>query len=125
MIETECEHAGECSACGAHIEPGLLSLSEAGVLGDLIRGVQASAKLRYYQFGGRDADRPLVVTMRAFTQDGGGFISDKEDIRGAYVWCSGFLERWLKVSDLVKALDNIYGKHGLDNPMAVIEFDKE
>jgi hypothetical protein len=63
--------------------------------------------------------------MRAFTHDDGGFIDDKEDVRDAYVRCSGFMEHWFKVSDVITALDNMQGKHGLDNPMAVIEFDKE
>lgn len=99
-----------------------LTLNQAGLLGDLIRGVQAKSKLRWYQFGSRDADHPLVVVMRSFTHDGGGFISDKEDVRDAYVWCSGFMERWFKVSDVINALDNIQGTHGMEEPMAVIEY---
>lgn len=124
MPET-CECAGECSACGAHIEPQVLTLNDAGLLADLIRGVQANAKLRWYQFGTRDTEHPLIVSMRAFTHEGGGFISEKEDIRDAYVWCSSFLEHWLKVSNIIKALDNLNGKHGLENPIAVIDYDKE
>jgi hypothetical protein len=99
-----------------------LTLNDADLLADLIRGVQARAKLRWYQFGTRDADHPLIVSMRAFTHNGGGFISEKDDIRDAYVWCSGFMERWLSVAELLTALDNLQGKHGLENPMAVIEY---
>jgi hypothetical protein len=102
--------------------PWVLTLNDAGLLSDLIRGVQAKAKLRWYQFGTRDADHPLIVTMRAFTYDGGGFIREHDDVLNAYVWCSGIFERWIKVSDIIKALDNLQGKHGLENPMAVIEY---
>jgi hypothetical protein len=117
----------ECNMCGAAFPvnvPRVLTLNKAGLLADLIRGVQAGAKLRWYQFGTRDADHPLIVTMRAFTYDGGGFIREDDDVRDAYVWCSGFMERWLKVSDIITALDNMDGKHGLEEPMAVIEHDE-
>jgi len=100
----------------------ILSLNDADLLGQLIRGVQAKAKLRWYQFGTRDADHPATFTLRAFTYDGGGFIRNDDDVRDAYVWCSGIFERWLKVSDIITAMDNLGGKHGLDNSMAVIEF---
>jgi hypothetical protein len=61
------------------------------------------------------------MVMRAFTHDGGGFLSEKDDIRDAYVWCSGFTERWFKVTDLIEALDNLDGKHGDTNPIATID----
>lgn len=105
--------------------PRVLALNDAELLADLIRGVQAGAKLRWYQFGTRDADHPLIVTMRAFTHIGGNFISEKDDIRDEYVWLSGFTERWINIDDIIKALDNMQGKHGLENPMAVIDYPKE
>jgi len=110
------------AAAGPPPKERILSLNDAELLGQLIRGVQAGAKLRWYQFGTRDADHPLIVTMRAFTYDGGNFIRETDDVRDAYVWCSGIFERWLKVSDIITALDNIDGKHGMENPMAVIEY---
>jgi hypothetical protein len=113
------------AAAGPPPKERILTLNDASLLADLIRGVQAGAKLRWYQFGTRDADHPLIVTMRAFTHYGGNFVSETDDVRDEYVWCSGFTERWLKVDDIIKALDNMDGRHGLDNTMAVIEFDKE
>ena len=103
----------------------ILTINQAGLLADLLRGVQAGAKLSYYQFGTRDADHPLIVVMRAFTHNGGGFISEKDDVRDAFVWCSSFIEHWFHVEHLITALDNIDGKHGLDEPMAIIDYDKE
>ena len=120
--------AVECNMCGARYDvnaPRPLTLNQAGVLADLIRGVQAGAKLRYYPRGADDADHPMVQSLRAFTHDGGGFISEHDDVRDAYVWTSGFMEHWFKVEDLITALDNIQGTHGLDKPMAVIDYDKE
>lgn len=99
-----------------------LTIEQAGVLADLLHGVERCLKMRYYPFGSRDADHPLEVSLRAFTHNGGGIYFDG-DIRDAYVWTSGLMERWFKVSDLITALDNIDGKHGLDNPIAII--DKE
>jgi len=117
---------GECASTIAQLkieaEHLKLSLNDAGLLGDLIRGVQAGAKLRWYQFGVRDTDHSMIFTMRAFTYNGGGFLRDEEDVRNAYVWCSDIFERWLKVSDIITALDNIEGKHGMENPMAFIEY---
>jgi hypothetical protein len=108
----------------ADIERRKLTLNQAILLGELIEDVGRKDKLNWYQFGSRDADHPLTMVMRAFTHDGGGFISEKDDIREAYVWCSGFMERWLKVSDIITALDNLDGKHGEENPIATIG-DKE
>lgn len=99
----------------------VLTINDSILLGDLHRGVERGLKLRYYQFGTRDVDHPLVVTMRAFTYDGGNLYPHDADIRDAYVWCSGFMERWFKVDELIKALGNIDGKHGLEEPMAVID----
>jgi hypothetical protein len=119
-----------CPICSAQLSRDLkvsdqpLTLNEACLLGELIRGVEVNAKLNWYQFGSRDADHPLTMVMRAFTHDGGGFIGPDEDIREAYVWCSGFMERWFKVADIIKALDNLDGKHGDTNPIATIG-DKE
>ena len=88
-------------------------------------GASWRRKLRYYPRGADDADHPMVQSLRAFTHDGGGFISEHDDVRDAYVWTSGFMEHWFKVEDLIMALDNIQGTHGLDKPMAVIDYDKE
>jgi hypothetical protein len=113
----------ECNMCGAEfpIKRLTLTLNHADLIGVIMRGVSGNAKLNWYQFGGRDADHPLTMVMRAFTHDGGGFLSEKDDIRDAYVWCSGFTERWFKVTDLIEALDNLDGKHGDTNPIATIE----
>ena len=96
------------------------------MLADLIRGVQAGAKLRYYPRGADDADHPMVQSLRAFTHDGGGFISEHDDVRDAYdadLWVRGALR--FKVEDLIMALDNIQGTHGWTSPLAVIDYDKE
>ena len=99
----------------------ILTINQSIVLSNIHHGVERCLKLRYYPFGTRDADHPLIMSMRAFTYDGGNLYPHDADIRDAYVWCSGFMERWFKVSDLITALDNMQGKHGLENPMAVIE----
>ena len=108
----------------------ILSLNRAGLLADLIRAVESSnkqsgVKLRYYPFGS-DTDKPAEYVLRAFTHDGGGFLREDEDVRDAYVWCSGIFEHWFKVEELLDALDNTTsGRHGMDKPMAAIDFDKE
>lgn len=120
--------AVECNMCGMRHPvnvPRVLTLNQADLLGGLIRAVQAGVKLRYYQFGSRDADHPLEVVLRAFTHNGGGFLSETDDVRDEFVWCSGFIEHWLHVDHLLKALDNIDGKHGLDNPIAIIDYPEE
>ena len=99
----------------------VLTINQSMLLGDIHRGVERGLKLRYYQFGTRDADHPLVQVMRAFTYDGGNLYPHDADVRDAYVWTSGFMERWIKVEELITALDNMQGTHGLHNPMAVID----
>ena len=102
----------------------VLTINQSILLGNIHRGIERGLKLRYYPFGTRDADHPLIVSMRAFTYEGGNLYPHDKDVRDAYVWCSGFVEYWLRVDDLIKALDNMQGTHGLDNPMAVIEEEK-
>ncbi len=100
----------------------VLTLQDAGYLADLIRGVESGAKLRYYPMGAEDADHPFTAVMRAFTNDGGGFYSFTADVRDSHIWCSGMMERWFLVRDLIKAMKNaINGQDGLDQPMAFID----
>lgn len=101
-----------------------LTINQANWIGDLIYGVQSGLKMRYYPQGSEDADNAVVVTLRAFTYEGGGLYPSDADIRDSFVWTSGFTERWFKVDDLVKALDNaMLNSQGSDMPMAII--DKE
>jgi hypothetical protein len=100
----------------------ILTIDEAGRLSDLIHGVERGLKLRYYPRGSEDAERPLTAVLRAFTREDSSLYPHDADIRDAFVWTSGFMEHWLKVSDLLAALDNaVTGRHGFDKPMAVIE----
>ena len=99
----------------------ILTLNHAGILGDIIRGVERNLKLRFYPRGSESADCPLTYTMRAFTREGGGFYPNDKDVRDAFVWCSGTFESWFPVDVLIDALDNIDGKHGDTNPIAIIE----
>lgn len=104
----------------------LLSLNRAGLLADLIRAVErkSSTKLRYYQFG-TETDKPAEYVLRAFTHEGGGFLRYDEDVRDAFVWCSGIFEHWFPVEELLDALDNITtGLHGWDKPMAAIDYQE-
>jgi hypothetical protein len=111
------------------IEDRILTIEQARLLSQMVRGVERNAKLRYYPYGAETAvDEPRVgsYTMRAFTREDGTLYPHEADIRDAFVWCSGTFERWFKVSDLLIAMDNITsGRHGITNPMAVIDFTKE
>lgn len=102
----------------------ILTMYQADWLGQLIRAVQACAKMRYYVFGASGNADSVRYTLRAFTLDGGGLYPNHADIRDAYVWASGFMEHWFKVDDLIKALDNaVNGSDGLDAPMAMIDWE--
>ena len=100
----------------------ILTLDDAARLGDLIRAVETGAKLRYYPFGADSADQPATGVLRAFTREGGGFIDSDSDVRGAYVHVSGMFERWYPVGDLIRALANMDGRYGLDQPIAAIDW---
>jgi len=100
----------------------VLTIRQAGYLADLIKGVEQGKKLRYYAIGTDDADHPLVLVMRAFTREGGGFWAHDADIRESYIWCSGIVERWFSVRELMTAMQNaIDGDIGMDQPMAMID----
>jgi hypothetical protein len=98
----------------------ILTLNDAAALGELIHGVESHAKLEYYANGTDSADSPVNVEMRAFTHEGGGFISSDEDVRDAHIWTSGIFEHWYPVMDLIRAIQNIDGRYGLDQPIAII-----
>lgn len=97
-----------------------ITLQDAMYLSDLIAGVTSGLQLEYYH-AGTETNTPATYSMRAFTREFGGFISNGDNLLEAYVWLSGMTERWLKVSDLIKALRNFQnGDSGLDKPMAII-----
>jgi hypothetical protein len=115
-----------CHACGETLgtnKNGVLTLNQAGYIGELIHAVERNLKLRYLPGGAKDDGRKtLTVELRAFTYNGGALYPSDADIRDAYVWCSGVMEHWYKVSDLIAAMQNaIDGSYGLDAPMAVID----
>lgn len=99
----------------------ILTIDQAQRLADLMRGVEAHAKLRYYPDGTDSADNPVTVTLRAFTYDGGALYRGDEDIRDAHVWTSGIFERWFTVRELVAAMANAVQGTDLAAPMAIVE----
>lgn len=100
----------------------ILTINQAGLLADLIRGVERKLKLRYYPMGADSADNPMVQVLRAFTYAEGALYPHDKDIRDAHVWTSGFTEHWFPVEQLLKALNNhTHGTDGLDQPMAAID----
>jgi hypothetical protein len=112
----------------------VLSLYKLQLLSDLLRAVQASShqsgvKMRWYPVGhdpGSNVPRQMDLVMRAFTHKDGTFLSEQDDVRDAYIWFSGFTERWIKVEEVLDALDNaVNGNHGTDQPMAVIDYPRE
>ena len=101
----------------------ILSFNDAVALSDLLRAVQAGAKMRIFWEGEDSAEHPLSVTLRPFTEPEGGFWGDDKDIRDSSVWCSGISERWIKTTILMAALDNIDGHLGSKKPMAIIDWE--
>jgi hypothetical protein len=118
MFEVPGDRLRELSDEAAKVR--VLTLREAGTLGGLISAVERGYLLKYYP-SGANTDRPMECVLRAFTLHGGGFCPNDQDIRDAYVWTSGIMEHWYKVSDLIRALDNLDGKYGIDKPIAIIE----
>lgn len=113
------EYDINCTACQR--ERATLTISEAGYLADLIAGVSAGKRIRYYPMGSLDADRPMVQVLRAFTHEGGGLYDYHADIRDAHVWTSGLMEHWFPVRDLLAAMRNAIDPDELHAPMAMIE----
>jgi hypothetical protein len=114
----------ECVSCHRRLGlnlPWVITINEAGHLGDLIRAVERSLKMKYYPRGVESADHPMEMVLRAFTNEDSSLFPSDGDIREAYVWCSGFTEHWIRVDGLLTALDNLDGKHGEDQPIAIIE----
>lgn len=114
--------------------PRVLSLNRAGLLADLIRAVersnkQSGVKLRWYPYGADDSDATMHMAeyvLRNFTHKDGSFVTEQEDVRDVYIWGSGIFEIFLKVEEVLDALDNTTsGRFGMDKPMAVIDYGKE
>lgn len=100
----------------------IMTIEDAIILSQIIRGVTRGLKLRLYPNGAQDADHPMVQVMRAFTYDGGGLYPYNDEIRNAYVWTSGITERWIPVRALIAAMRNATDvDQGIDAPMAQIE----
>ena len=98
-----------------------LTINQAGLLGNLINGVNHGLKMQYYPRGAESADHPMEMVLRAFTNEDGSMYPFDADIRDSFVWCSSMMEQFIKVDGLLEALDNLDGKHGEDQPIAIIE----
>jgi hypothetical protein len=100
-----------------------LTIEDAGRLAAIIQGVERHWKIRYYPRGAADIERPNVMVMRAFTHQGGRFYPLDADIRDAYVWCSGLMEHWILVSDIMMAIKNATtAEYGETEPMATFDY---
>jgi hypothetical protein len=98
-----------------------LTIRDAGLLADIMHGVETGAHFRWYQDGANSVGCELVGTMRAVTRNGGGLWPHDADVRDGYVHVSGFMEHWYPVRDVMSALQNITGELGDGKPIAVIE----
>jgi hypothetical protein len=132
-----------CDTCGANLTDGsgdgvnghwqnctvptttTLTADDLQYLADLLRGVHASAKMDWYPYGTDSAANPASFVLRQFTTKDGMYWPNDQDIRDAYVWCSGMFERWLPVRDVMKALSNLNGDLGLTEPIAIIRHEKD
>lgn len=100
----------------------ILRLEDADTLGQLIRSVQAHQRIKWYQDGAADADHPVDGVLRHFCVDeAGNFPPHGTDVRDMLVRDSGLLEHFRPVRDVIRALQNIDGRYGLDEPIAIIE----
>jgi hypothetical protein len=100
-----------------------MTLTEAGHLADLFAAQERHDRIYWYPVGASAGAPNASYVLRAFTHEGGGLWFDKDgDVRDAYVWVSGITELWLKVSDIIRAMENVIDmRHGEDQPMCRIE----
>lgn len=114
-------HVGALQALAADTEQaGVLTISEAGYLADVLRGVERRKRMRWYPLGS-DTNAPAVLVLRAFTNPDGTFYPVSADIRDAHVWVSGIFERWLPVREVLAALANAMDGTDDTAPMAIID----
>ncbi len=100
-----------------------LTLTDAGYLSDILRGVEQGAYIRWYPRGTDSADNPIKSVMRAITHEGGGLWFDSDgDVRNAYIWTSGIWEHWLPVREVMSALRRMTGSGDMSQPLATIDF---
>jgi NADPH-dependent ferric siderophore reductase len=127
-----------CDTCGANLTDGsgdgfnghwqncqtltLLTIDDLQNLADLLRAVQAGAKMKWYPAGTDSADHPMEVVLRQFTNRDRMYWPADRDIRDAYVWVSGIMEHWMSVRRIVRALSNHDGHLGMTEPMATIHY---
>jgi hypothetical protein len=82
---------------------GPLTVSQLTVLGMLAEAVQTGRKMARLVDG--EVEWGIA---RAFTREGGGFLSGGDDVRDGFVWISGgnrFTERWWPVAELLERFD--------------------
>jgi hypothetical protein len=99
----------------------ILTISQAGYLADLTRGVAQGKRMRWYPLGTDSADNPLIVVLRAFTHPDGTRYPHDADIRDAHVHTSGMFEHWYPVRDVLAALDNMTNYTDDSKPLAKID----
>jgi hypothetical protein len=99
---------------------GVVTMSMAHYLADLVQAVEYSKKMEWYPHGASLSPAD-TFTLRAFVRNEQNFFYPAAaSVLDALVWCSGITEHWLPVRDILAALEN--GINGTDEtqPMAVI-----
>lgn len=78
----------------------ILTLSELNRLAMLAEAVGEGRRIARLHDG-------LVQSgvARAFTREGGGFLTPDDDIRDGFVWVSGITESWWPVTELANGID--------------------
>lgn len=117
---------GQAACSGLEVAPlpaKELTLTEAHHLADIFAAQERHDRLYWYPSGAENGAPCGSYVMRAFTHEGGGLWFDKDgDVRDAYLWLSGIGELWLRVSDIIRALENVIdARHGPGEPMARLE----
>lgn len=80
-----------------------LTVAQLTHLASLARCVQAGHPITRVNAAG-DTEWGIA---RAFAHDGGGFLTDRDDVRDSFVWISAgssLMERWWPVAELVEGL---------------------
>lgn len=78
-----------------------LDLTTVRRIAELDKAAQSNSRIRFSLDGG---DNVAEGVARAFTDENGNFFHDG-DVRDAHLWVSGFVERFIPVSQILGLYD--------------------
>lgn len=84
-------------------EHGIVSVADVHALAVIVGAASEGSRVTWMLDG---SDHAVSGVARAIAHEGGGFLTDHDDVRDGFLHVSGTVEVWLPITQLIDMLRN-------------------